>query len=228
MRLPRPQSLDRTQLRYLARRVYLGGRRALTGPVERRLGVETAAPVDLEDLGVAHPDRARYEPSSVLSVLRGLRAVEGGRDDVFLDYGSGKGRVLLAAARRPFARVVGVEIAPELCEAARANLAADARHRRCGAVEVVCADVTTWDVPDDVTVAFMYNPIAGDAFDAAVDRLLASIDRRPRRVRLVYNVPIEEQRLLATGRVRVVRSLPGLRPGRAWSQKMGVRVYELA
>ncbi len=32
----------------------------------------------------------------------------------FVDYGSGKGRVLLLAARFPFRRVVGVEFSPEL------------------------------------------------------------------------------------------------------------------
>ena len=64
-----------------------------------------------------------YEPSPLLALRRGLRGRELRPDDVFLDLGCGKGRVLVDAVQLPFARVVGVELVPELVEQARANLA---------------------------------------------------------------------------------------------------------
>src|SRR5271166_6630819 len=44
------------------------------------------------------------------------------REFVFVDIGSGKGRVLLMAADYPFQRVIGVELLPELHRVAQANL----------------------------------------------------------------------------------------------------------
>src|SRR5277367_3679731 len=40
---------------------------------------------------------------------------------VFVDYGCGKGRVLLVATHFPFQRIVGVEFAPQLAEIAEQN-----------------------------------------------------------------------------------------------------------
>ena len=56
------------------------------------------------------PDLTPYEPSSWLPLRWGLRRVHPGPDDVLVDFGCGKGRVICEAARRPFARVIGVEI----------------------------------------------------------------------------------------------------------------------
>lgn len=217
----------KAHLRYAARSLYLFARREVTAPIERRRGIETARPVALREVGLDHPERGPYEPSSWVNLVRALRRIDTRPDDVFLDLGCGKGRVLLAAARMPFHRVVGVEIAPQLCDVARANLESDLRHRRCGSVEVVAADATTWPVPDDVTVVFMYNPMQGEAFGAALDRLVESLERNPRRIWLIYSVPLEEQRVLATGRAQFRFAIRGLRPGRAWSRKMSVHVYEL-
>ena len=215
------------RLRYIARCAYLTGRRWSSEPFERRQGIDTASAFDLDGAGLGHPERVRYEPSGWLNLKRALRACAIGTDDVLLDYGCGKGRVLLAAARLPFARVIGVELVPELCEIARRNLQVDRDRRRCGAVEVVHADVTTWDVPDDVTVAFMFNPFRGRVFEVALEHLLASLDRHPRGLRLIYSVPMEEARVVATGRARLLRDMSGVRPGVSWSRKMGVRIYEL-
>jgi SAM-dependent methyltransferase len=220
--------ISKAAVRYRARNVYISIRRTFGVLfVDRRRGLDTTRELNLQDVGLAHPERVRYEPTGWIDLKRTFRACPVEPGDVFLDYGSGKGRVLLAAARKPFARVVGVEISSELCDVARVNLETERDQRRCGAVEVVAADVTEWDVPDDVTVIFMHNPFRGEIFDAAMKRVLASLDRSPRRLRVIYRVPMEEQRLLATRRARLVRSVAGLRPSPKWSRKVGTRIYEL-
>lgn len=220
--------IDKGAVRYRARNAYIAVRRTLgVLLVDRRRGLDTTREFDLQDAGLAHPERVRYEPTGWIDLERIFRACPVEAGDVFLDYGSGKGRVLLAAARKPFARVIGVDISGDLCDVARANLEAERDRRRCGEVEIVTADVTEWDVPDDVTVIFMHNPFRGEIFDAAMRRVLASLDRNPRRLRVIYRVPMEEQRLLATQRARLVRSVAGLRPSPTWSRKVGTRIYEL-
>jgi hypothetical protein len=145
-------------------------------------------------------------------LARGLRGCTIRRTDTLLDYGSGKGRVLLAAGRYPFGRVLGVELDEDYCEIARSNVQAAAPRLRCPRIEVFSADATAWPVPDDVTYIYMYNPFWGDTFRAMLDRVSESLDRRPREITIVYANGACTDELLATGRFRRVRTSRGIRP----------------
>ena len=195
--------------------------------IDRALGVETATRVDLAEYGLAHVERVNYEAGGWLDLPRVLRRERVTGEDVLLDLGCGKGRALLMASRHRFARVVGVELAPALARVCRRNLESFRLPRRCGAVEVVVADAADYAIPDDVTVVYLFNPFRGGLFDSVVRNILASVDRRPRRLRLIYRNAIYADRLLATGRARLVRSAPGLRPTRRWREAVAVRVYAI-
>jgi SAM-dependent methyltransferase len=148
--------------------------------------------------------------------------------DVFLDLGSGMGRVVfLAALHYPFKRVVGVELSPDLHRIAEGNIARNRPRFASREVELVCGDVLDYEIPDDVTVVFLASPFTGAIFQAVADRLLDSVDRAPRRLRLIYFNPTEEDRLLRTGRVRVVKRVRGWRPGSEWSRWNTTHVYEV-
>ncbi len=149
--------------------------------------------------------------SGYLFVARGLWGCRVGRQDAFLDYGSGKGRALLAAARYPFGRVIGVELNEWDCEIARSNATIAAPRLRCSQIEVVTADATVWPVPDDVTYVYMFNPFWGETFRMMLDRLLESLDRRPRPLTIIYVYPKCAPELLATGRFTRVRTSLGPR-----------------
>ena len=210
----------------MLRAAYLRGRRLISGTLfERRRGIETAREVDLEALGLSSEHRVRYEPSGWLDLRRILKPDDVGLSDVFVDLGAGKGRILLQAGRYPFTRVIGVELSPRLAAVARENVAASRDSLRCRDIEVVVADAVEYEIPDEATVIYMYNPFSGPVFEAVVDNLLASVARCPRRVRVLYRTPMEHEHLEATGRFRLERSVAGLRPGRAWAQKMSIRMY---
>lgn len=218
----------RESLRYRARRIYLMIRRTLSRQlVDRRYGIETSTEVRLASLGLDHPDRVGYEPSGWRDLCRVIRRAEIGPGDVFIDLGSGKGRVVLAAARYPFRRVIGVEVSSAMNEVAARNVEARRAKLTCQDIHLETADVATYRIPDDVTVAYIYNAFGGGVFQAVVDELLASVERAPRRIVLIYRTALEHERLLATGRFRLVRMARGRRPGKAWSEKMAIRVYAL-
>lgn len=145
---------------------------------------------------------------------------------MFVDLGSGKGRVVLEAARYPFRRVIGVEIAAELTAVARANIAACHDRMRCGAIELVTADVVEYRLPADVTIAYLYNPFRAAVFEVFLTRLIDMLDRDPRPFRLIYSTPMEHDLLMRGGRFRVIGEARGLRPTRGWSRKLAIRMYE--
>ena len=92
---------------------YVRARRALEYALfDRRFDVDTDGFVTLAELGVAEADRNDYKPAKYLSLRRILPPREVTDEDVFIDFGSGKGRVVLQAAfSYPFRRVHGVELA---------------------------------------------------------------------------------------------------------------------
>jgi precorrin-6B methylase 2 len=190
-------------------------RRAAERRWERRYGVETATAVYLEDLGIDPENRVWHQPSDWLALRRALERLRVTPDDVFVDYGSGLGRAMLVAASFPFRRVIGVELSPELTASARLNIQRNRCRPRAGSLELVTTDALAWDVPPDVSVAYLYCPFIGDAFDRAIRKLLDSVDEHPRPLRIVYNYPVEHSRLIRTGRVRVLDVVSAVWLGRS-------------
>ena len=197
--------------------------------LERRYGMPRGALqyVDLRDLGYESPDRVHEHIASPWGVLgRILPRREVTPDDVLIDIGCGMGPVLVeAAARYRFRRVIGIDIVPQFTEVAEQTIARGRDHLRCRDVQVLTGDVAEYGLPDDVTVVFMADPFRGPVFDAAVARILASIDRQPRVIRLIYSNPVEGGRLERTGRARLVRL--GRRKGRRWTTAPDLAMYEI-
>jgi hypothetical protein len=167
---------------------------------------ETSVRATMADLGLEHPERQPYIPSAwwVLRWLVPTSQVTAG--DVFVEFGCGKGRIVLDAARRySFARVVGVELSHELSAVAH-RLVDDERARlRCPDVSIETADATRFAIPDTMSHAYLFNPFNGETFGGVLANIGASLDRAPRRLRMIYVNPVEHDAVMATGRFRVKR-----------------------
>ena len=202
-------------------------RRAGFRLLERALNVDTGGEVELEDLNVDAPEREGYEGSGWIDLRRMLRRGEVSPQDVFVDLGAGKGKIVMLAARYPFARVTGVEISEDLNVIGRRNLAQGRYRQRAKHVELVTADIAEYEIPDDVTVAYIYNTVRGETFDRVIANLVASVDRRPRRMRVIYLNAQEHDRLMATGRFKLQRTAGRLRLRRDEAARSYIRMYEL-
>jgi hypothetical protein len=194
-------SLRRRGVRGTARRV----RRLLTSrreakqleAADRRFDaerqVDTAAWVRVPDLDTDSPNRqhaVRYQPSSVdeFRLLMGKLQVDHA-DFTFVDYGSGKGRVLMLAAEFPFRRIVGVEFSEALDRVAHENIATlgDGARR----VETVVMDATEFDPPPGPLVLYFFNPFGPPVLGPVLDRVRASLDESPRPAYIVLTAPPE-------------------------------------
>lgn len=197
-------------------------KRRLTSWVVRHLFergdlIETATEARLEDYRLGDPERVRYVATGRFVVPRVLRRIGVGPDDVFIDFGSGKGRVVYQAAQFPFKRVIGVEIAEELNRIARYNIDHNRDRLICGDVELVTEDAVSYQVPDNVTVAYFYHPFEGRIFARVIDNLVASLDRNPRQLRIIYVYPKGADYLLENDRFELERKMKAPRPAlRQW------------
>jgi SAM-dependent methyltransferase len=184
-------------------------RRLANEAIDWSLGTRTSQWVTLEELGFARGNLGRYEPSPWGPLIRSLRALHPHGDDVLVDLGCGRGRVMLAAMRMPFQRVIGVELSPKLAAEAQAGLERRRVWMRAREAEVITANAADWTLPDEVTIVYISNSFWGEVFAAAVNNILDSLERRPRRLRLVYVHPFEHNYLLSTNRfvpVQLIRA----------------------
>ena len=189
---------------------------------ERRLHVSTARVQRFHSEAYSQlPESVPYEPSPYFLINRVLRAVgKMPKDDVLLDYGSGMGRVVLRAAMRPFKRVIGVELMPELTEIAKQNLTG--ARSIVSPVELVTADATKFAVPDDVTIVHLFNPFTGHVMAEVQARIRESLERAPRPLRVIYAHSDDQVNLFAACPwLRETKQIP---TGVMW--RMRVVVYE--
>lgn len=128
---------------------------------------------------------------------RALDQLQLGPEDVFVDYGCGRGRVLAIALRRGVRRAVGIEIVPALAEDARRNLR---RYRtRCEIIEANAAQIPA---PDDATVIYVFNAFPTPVLADVVERIRESLSRHPRSLQfLTYGID-----------AMLLRSLLGVEP----------------
>lgn len=185
----------------VARMARLAGR-----ALDRGRGIDSAGRITGEELGHPPGGHRGYDPSRWMALPVAMYGIPVGPSDVFADLGSGKGRVVIQAARRyRCRRVIGVELSPDLHRVASANC--DRQRRLRSEVELVEADLTRWSPPPDLTVAYMYNPLHGQVFSAALERLLTRpVGSAP--LTLVYVNPVEHDRVLATGRAVLLAPPP--------------------
>lgn len=148
-------------------------------PFDLLHGTETGGRISSGDLGAVSLS-ALYAtgylgvpPSTLRPALAALPIRY--EDFSFIDIGCGKGRALLIAAEYPFQRLVGIEIAQELCSIARANVAlkSDWQNR----ISVVNQDASTFDFPEGPLVLFLYHPF----YTPVLRRLLENLERHLRR-----------------------------------------------
>ncbi len=176
---------------------------------DRRLGIRSGDRIDPAALGITDPHAEKYAPSDHRSLRRALASISlRPGEEVFLDYGAGMGRALVIAAHAPFQAVIGVELSPALVAIARDNLARTRAPLRCRQLQVVEADARRYVLPDTVTVIWFYSPFQEPVLDAVLDQIRASLERRPRRLWLLYKDPAALEALLpAHPWLAVVRTL---------------------
>lgn len=173
-------------------------RRTLARAAERRydraLGIDTGGEIVGRRLMMTPGEAAvakGYAGTPPEIAERLIEAVaDRARGFTFVDFGAGKGRVLLIAARYKFERVVGVELSEPLIRIARANVAAYARSRpELCPIELAHADAADYALPPGPCVLFFYDPFQADLMERIGRRVRESFLANSRKIFVIYYFP---------------------------------------
>ena len=129
-----------------------------------------------EHLGAFHVANSDYDD---LPSLFAAAAID--RDDVLVDVGCGKGRVInWLLMHHPANAIVGIELDPEVCAATARRL------RRFEQVKIICGDATTM-LPSEGTLFYLFNPFDEHVLRRFADAFLSEPDAGKKRRIVYYN-----------------------------------------
>ncbi|MBK1674847.1 hypothetical protein CKO35_16445 [Ectothiorhodospira shaposhnikovii] len=180
---------------------------------DRRHGVCTSGFLELNKALVSSKNRdfgVRYQPTSARHFECMMSRLDVDlRDYTFVDFGCGKGRVLLMAAHYPFAGIIGVEFSRVLYQQALDNVAHyGLGHPEFPHVQVKWTDAAEFSLPDTPLVLYFFDPFRGQVMAQVLDNIRASFVRLPRPIHLIYYAPVHAQMVEALGIFRRLSDLP--------------------
>jgi SAM-dependent methyltransferase len=156
-------------------------------------GTDTIEIIELDKLDITSENKRfgmRYEVTRARPLRKLLRVLDLPKSGVLVDFGSGKGRVLMIAAEYGFRKVVGVEFSRQLCDTARKNLVKfQNKLVRDLPVEILEMDVVDYEVRPDENIFFLFNPFDVGIVDTVVGNIAKSLEQDPRRAWLIYQYP---------------------------------------
>jgi SAM-dependent methyltransferase len=167
---------------------------------DRKTGLETGRLVKIADLGIdpAKMDGAGRNASGVAympsppsipaTILEDLGLPY--KEYNFIDFGSGMGRVVFAAAQFPFRKVVGVEFSDELHEIAKSNLAKISSTLNAAAVELSCQDAREYTFPPGNCVVYFFNPFREAVMRTMLENLERCYAKGPSELYIIYYNPV--------------------------------------
>jgi hypothetical protein len=161
------------------------------GAIDRKFGTDTSGYIPLENLAIQSKntkDGVWYEPMSAkifFQIMDNLNINWRAFD--FVDFGSGKGRVLLLASRYGFKSIIGVEFSEELHKIAMKNAALWSRSlKSCSSIKAIHKDATEYVIPDGPVVIFFYSPFMGKTMARVLDNISKSFEQNPREIVIAF------------------------------------------
>ncbi|MDD2852595.1 MAG: class I SAM-dependent methyltransferase [Desulfuromonadaceae bacterium] len=139
----------------------------------------------LDELNLPEENCHEYANSGGLNLEKVLRTLEIKPQDCIVDFGSGKGGALITFSRFPFAKITGVEIAPELAAIARSNF----DKLKIENVDLTVGDAALFTELDDYNYFYFFSPFPFSVMRTVVKNINASLAKRPRKAIILYFNP---------------------------------------
>lgn len=116
-----------------------------------------------------------------------------------VDFGSGKGRIMVVAAHYGFKNITGVDFSPSLCREAENNIEKIKPLFPTTNFKIICSDAANYSIENDTNVFFFFNPFDEVVMLQVVRKILTSLKKNPRKVYIVYVNPVHKEIFLSAG-----------------------------
>ena len=182
--------------------------------------INTVKRVPLRNLTIAEGDKSKSSPYEALNyyILENLlgnfcKLFPGEKS--LVDVGSGKGRIMVAAAHYGFKNITGIDFAKELCKAAKKNIDKIKVKFPATTFTIHCKDVLNYNINADDKVFFLFNPFNKEILEKFSANIDHSVKKNPRPVYFIYANPLHKNVLLEKGykeifRIKKLRLLEGV------------------
>ena len=151
-----------------------------------RYGTDTSDIIAVADLDISAQDKEssrRYQPTRTRYIRDLLGKLDLPENRVFVDFGSGKGRVLLVASNYGFDRLVGIEISRQLSDISRENVAIYQNTvGKSVPIEIIESNVLHYHIRDDENVFYFFRPFDAPVMREILDGIASSLMDVPRQV----------------------------------------------
>jgi SAM-dependent methyltransferase len=132
-----------------------------------------------------------------------------------LDAGCGRGRVLAMGAYFGFKHITGIDISPKLCHESIETVDRLVEKYPETHFEVLQEDACSYKIPDDTSTIFLFNPFDKVIMEPFVQHVLKSLERKPRKLKILYANPEcrqvwEEAGFVKVAEVRKLKWLQGM------------------
>jgi SAM-dependent methyltransferase len=170
---------------------------------ERELGIRTfGMSSPCSDAG---PGAHIYQPSSSVLFAKAMQQLDIPLQGMHLfDVGCGKGRALVLAAEAGFTKITGIDLDPVLCNDARDNIKRVKHRYPATAFTVLQADAIAFGVPEDVDVAYLFNPFGKDLLSQWLQNMT---NTRTLPLHIVYMHPVHKD-VMTEARLRLIHDDP--------------------
>ena len=166
-----------------------------------KYNINTIKRVNLGDLTIAEGDKtksSRYEALNyyILETLLDNFCKLFPNEKNLVDVGSGKGRILVAAAHYGFTNITGIDFAKELCETAKKNIDKIKGNYPGTTFTIYCRDILNYTVNANDRVFFLFNPFNEEILEEFLINVEHSVNEYPRPVYFIYANPKHAELLL--------------------------------
>jgi len=116
-----------------------------------------------------------------------------------LDFGSGKGRIMVVAAHYGFKNISGIDFSESLCREAEYNIEKTKLLFPETNFKIICSDAANYKIENETNVFFFFNPFDEVVMLKVVKNILSSLKEHERKIYVIYANPVHKEIFLSAG-----------------------------
>jgi hypothetical protein len=149
-----------------------------------RYGLDTVSRVNLEDTSVGIDGKKRgnkYQPTGFSRSIAILKRIKKYGSKGLVDFGSGKGQVLLAASELGYSQIKGVEFVKEFHDIAVKNIAQWSNKQKDKFIPIsICIDAAKYQIEELDQLFYFFYPFKPELMNCVIENIEKSLTDFPR------------------------------------------------